>query len=68
MKFLRGQTLQETIQACHRKRKEGKDDLFDLVELFSAFINTSFAMAYAGGRGIVHRDQNPQNIMVVDFG
>jgi len=68
MKFLRGQTLQEKIQAYHRKRKEGKDAPLDLVELLAAFIDTCFAIAYAGARGIVHRDLKPQNIMVGDFG
>jgi eukaryotic-like serine/threonine-protein kinase len=68
MKFLRGKTLQEKIQAYHKKRKAGEDDPLDLVELLSAFIDTCFAIAYAGARGIVHRDLKPQNIMVGDFG
>lgn len=68
MKFLRGKTLQEKIQAYHKKRKAGEDDPLDLVELLTAFIDTCYAIAYAGARGIVHRDLKPQNIMVGDFG
>ena len=68
MKFLRGKTLQEKIQAYHKKRKAGEGDALDLVELLNAFIDTCYAIAYAGARGIVHRDLKPQNIMVGDFG
>lgn len=68
MKFLRGQTLQERIQAYHEKRKAGEDKPLDLVNLLNAFCDTCNAIAYAGARGIVHRDLKPQNIMVGDFG
>ena len=68
MKFLRGQTLQEKIQAYHAKRKAGTDKPLDLINLLNAFCDTCNAIAYAGARGIVHRDLKPQNIMVGDFG
>tara|TARA_R110002072_G_scaffold303141_1_gene495746 strand:- start:69299 stop:72910 length:3612 start_codon:yes stop_codon:yes gene_type:complete len=68
MKFLRGQTLQEKIQAYHAKRKAGTDKPLDLINLLNAFCDTCNAVAYAGARGIVHRDLKPQNIMVGDFG
>lgn len=68
MKFLRGQTLRQQIQAYHEKRKKGEHDPLDLVNLLNAFIDTCFAIAYAGARGIVHRDLKPDNIMVGDFG
>lgn len=68
MKFLRGKTLHEQIQAYHQKRTKGEDEPLDLVNLLNAFIDTCFAIAYAGARGIVHRDLKPHNIMVGDFG
>lgn len=68
MRFLRGKTLQEKIASYHKHRKAGKVDPLELPELLQAFVDICQAIAYAGSRGVMHRDLKPQNIMLGDFG
>lgn len=68
MRFLRGQSLQARIKAYHERRKAGKADPLELAQLLNAFVNVCQAINYAAGRGVVHRDLKPQNVMLGDFG
>ncbi len=60
MKKLTGTTLAKIL--------EGPSPEFPLQRVLRAFVDACLAVEFAHVRGVVHRDLNPNNIMLGDFG
>ncbi len=71
MRFIRGDSLKEAIAAFHAdeslKRDPGKRSLA-LRKLLRRFVDVCNAIDYAHGRGILHRDLKPGNVIVGKHG
>lgn len=71
MRFIRGDSLKEAIDAFHTKYKsqlvEGKAGL-ELRKLLRRFVDVCNAVAYAHSRGVLHRDLKPGNIILGKYG
>jgi serine/threonine protein kinase len=79
MRFIRGETLQNAVDAFHLADKPGRDPSersLALRELLGHFVSVCTTVGYAHSRGILHRDLKPRNVMlgkydetlVVDWG
>ena len=68
MRFVKGRTLTEAVQAYHKKRKAGQAGPLDLSGLLNAFVGVCQAVGYAHSRGVIHRDLKGQNVVLGDYG
>jgi tetratricopeptide (TPR) repeat protein/tRNA A-37 threonylcarbamoyl transferase component Bud32 len=71
MPFIRGQTLQEAIDALHADdslhRDPGRRSL-GFRGLLLQFVSACNTVAYAHDQGVLHRDLKPSNIMLGSYG
>ena len=68
MKLVKGETLSEAIQRHHAQRRAGQPDPLSLPRLLNAFVSLCEALADAHSRGVIHRDLQPQNIVLGESG
>jgi PAS domain S-box-containing protein len=68
MRFVRGRTLLDAINAYHDKRSAGETEPPEFLSLLASFVAVCNTIAYAHSRGVVHRDLKGANVMLGDFG
>ncbi|MBM83921.1 MAG: hypothetical protein CMJ78_25475 [Planctomycetaceae bacterium] len=67
MKLVRGDTLENEIEAYHAM-PHGADRDLKFKKLLQNFIDVCNALAFAHDRGVLHRDLKPLNVMLGAFG
>jgi serine/threonine protein kinase len=72
MRFIRGDSLHNAIQAFHRAGERGAQaprfDGLEFRQLLGRFVSVCQTVAYAHARGVLHRDLKPGNIMLGRYG
>ena len=71
MRFVRGMTLQESIDRFHAANRVGSsesDRTLAFHKLLRTFLDVCNTIGYAHSRGVVHRDIKPSNILLGKFG
>jgi serine/threonine-protein kinase len=71
MRFIRGTSLKEAIEKFHAEpalRSDPSRRPLELRKLLRRFLDVCNTLEYAHGRGVLHRDIKPGNIMVGRYG
>src|SRR5579864_4004488 len=71
MRFVRGDSLKEAIESFHndlRLRRDRSARTLELHKLLRRFLDVCNAIEYAHGRGVLHRDIKPGNVVVGKHG
>jgi len=71
MRFIRGDSLKEAIDAFHTGDTLGRSEserALGLRKLLGRFVDVCNAIAYAHSRGVLHRDLKPGNVMLGKYG
>ncbi len=67
MKLIKGTTLSDILVRLRRHETDAVSE-FPLSKLLAIFLKVCDAVAFAHSSGYVHRDLNPNNVMIGDFG
>ncbi|HEX2473923.1 MAG TPA: serine/threonine-protein kinase [Lacipirellulaceae bacterium] len=69
MKLIRARPLKDAIAECHKdKRASRASRELAFRRLLQAFVSVSNAIAFAHGKGVLHRDLKPDNVMLGEHG
>ncbi|MFO0957036.1 MAG: serine/threonine-protein kinase [Isosphaeraceae bacterium] len=68
MRFIRGESLKEAIDAFHRGPRSGPERSLGFRQLLKRFTDACNAIEYAHSRGVLHRDIKPANMIVGKHG
>jgi serine/threonine-protein kinase len=71
MRFIKGDSLQEAVASFHEADRPGRDPgerTLALRGLLGRFVDVCNAVYYAHGRGVLHRDLKPGNVMLGKYG